>query len=84
MDKKQTSLVSDELLNELNDLTFTATNHFDEHIRPAIKRKKNKSIKKFNTSQTRLSNLTKGDRLLIDSQRKKISELESKVKNKIK
>lgn len=81
MAKKQTQIPLDfhELLDELDDLTYTATNHFNEHIRPSIKRKKKLATRKFISSHRPPSKLTKKDLLLINSQRKKISELESKV-----
>jgi len=75
-------------LNELHDIALTAVDHFKECILPRI-RVKNRSLNTslyISASTSCLPMIVAPefkieDRLLIDSQRKKISELESKVIN---
>lgn len=83
----QTRLISHELLDELEDLTSTACNHFKERIIPAMKSTKISAIIPTgipaSSSNYPISTpvFRMEDRLLIDSQRKQISELKSKVAN---
>lgn len=83
----QTRLNSHQLLKEFRDLTSTACNHLVEHIVPTMKATKMLAIIPASTTSSSNYPLSAApvfkmeDRLLIDSQRKEISELKSKVAN---
>ena len=87
MANKQTRLKSIDLLTELRDMTFTASNHFKEHVIPASKGVQQmltvnpaSIFASFCLPTVAAPVIKMEDRSPIEShQQKEISELKSKV-----
>lgn len=88
MANQHTQLDSGEILSELDYITDTATEHFEENILPEIERREmfDDSCSSRDSTSSSTSFPSAGppkfkleDRLLIENQRKEIADLKSKV-----